>query len=96
MSGRGTGRLKAVTTSGANATVHAGDGATERAGEKEGGKRPLFFGDWVEVGGGGRGEVNGAEGASGLDQLHLFGVVGEKPLRAVGTRQGRSEGERGA
>jgi hypothetical protein len=40
--------------------------------------------------------VNGTEGASGLDQLHQFGVTDEKPLQAVGTRQGRAKGERGA
>ena len=34
-----------------------------------------------------------AEGASGLDQLHQFGVAAEKPLQAVGTRQSRAEGE---
>jgi hypothetical protein len=40
--------------------------------------------------------VNGAEGASGLNQLHRFGDASEKSLQAVGTRQGRSKGERGA
>ena len=38
----------------------------------------------------------GAERASGLDQLHQFGVAGEKPLQAVGTRKSRAKGERGA
>ncbi len=38
--------------------------------------------------------MNGAEGASRLDQIHQFGVAGEKPLRAVGTRQARSKSER--
>jgi hypothetical protein len=37
-----------------------------------------------------------AESASGLDQLHQFGVAGEKPLGTEGTRQSRLEGERGA
>ncbi len=51
MSGGGAGRLEAVTTGGAaNATVHAGGEAAERAGEKEGGERPLLFGDAVKVG----------------------------------------------
>jgi hypothetical protein len=46
------GRFEAVTAGGtANAPVHAGGEATERAGEKEGGGRPLFFGDGVKVGG---------------------------------------------
>ncbi len=51
MSGRGAGRLEVVTAGGAaNATVHAGGEAMERAGKK-GERRPLFFGDGVEVGG---------------------------------------------
>ena len=45
---------------------------------------------------GGGGEVDGAEGASGLDQLHQFGVAGEKPLETVGARQGRAKGKGGA
>ena len=40
--------------------------------------------------------MDGAEGASGLDQLHQFGVAGEKPLQAMRARKGRAEGERGA
>jgi hypothetical protein len=40
--------------------------------------------------------VNGAEGASGLDQLHQLGVAGEKPLGTKGARESRFEGERGA
>ena len=39
--------------------------------------------------------MDGTEGASGLDQLHQFGVAGEKPLQAVGARQGSTKGERG-
>ena len=39
--------------------------------------------------------MDGTDGASGLDQLHQFGVAGEKPLQAVGTREGRTKGERG-
>ncbi len=41
-------------------------------------------------------KVYGKEGASGLDPLHQFGVAGEKPLQAVGARESRAEGERGA
>ena len=94
VSGGGAGRLEAVTPGGtANATVHAGGEATERTGEKEGGDRPLLFGDGVQVGGGGGGEVDGTEGASGLDQLHQFGVAGEKPLKTVGARQCRAKGK---
>ena len=94
MGGGGAGRLEAVTSGGAaNATVYAGGEAAERAGEKEGGDRPLLFGDGVKVGGGGGGEVDGTEGASGLDQLHQFGVAGEKPLKTVGARQGRAKGK---
>ena len=97
MSGGGAGRLEAVTPGGAaNATVHAGGEAAKRAGEKEGGERPLLLRDRVEIGGGGGGEVDGTEGASGLDQLHQFGVAGEKPLRTVGARQGRAKGKGGA
>ena len=40
--------------------------------------------------------MDGTEDASGLDQLHQFGVAGEKPLRVVGARQGGTKGERGA
>ena len=40
--------------------------------------------------------MNGAEGASGLDQLHQFGVAGEKPLGTEETRESRFEGKRGA
>ncbi len=97
MGGGGAGGLEAVTVGGTtNATVHAGGEATERAGEKEGGERPLLFGDGVKIGGGGGGEVDGTEGASGLDQLRQFGVAGEKPLWAVGARQRGTKGERGA
>ena len=50
--GGGAGRLEAVTSGGAaNATVHAGGEAAKRAGEKEGGERPLLLRDRVEVGG---------------------------------------------
>ena len=97
MSGGGAGRLEAVTSGGAaNTTVHAGGEAAKRAGEKEGGRGPLLLGDRVKVGRGGGGKVHRAEGASGLDQLHQFGVAGEKPLQAVRTREGRAKGERGA
>ena len=37
--------------------------------------------------------MDGTEGASGLDQLHQFGVAGEKPLKTVGARQGRAKGK---
>ena len=54
MSGGGARRLKAVTSGGAAyAAVHAGGEAASRAGEEEGGERPLFFGNGVEVGRGG-------------------------------------------
>ena len=97
VSGGGAGRLEAVTSGGAaNAAVNAGGEAAKRAGEKEGGERPLLLRDRVKIGGGGGGEVDGTEGASGLDQLHQFGVAGEKPLKTVGARQSRAEGERGA
>ncbi len=97
MGGRWTRRLELVTSGGAaNPTVNAGGEASAKAGEKEGGKRPLLFGDGIEVGGWGGGEVYGTEGASGFDQLHQFGVAGEKPLQAMRTRKGRAEGERGA
>jgi hypothetical protein len=97
VSGGGAGRLEAVTSGGAaNATVHAGGEAANRAGEKEGGGRPLLLRYRVEVGGGGGGEVDGTEGASGLDQLHQFGVAGEKPLKTVGARQSRAKGKWGA
>ena len=95
--GRGTRRLEPVTSGGAaNATVNAGGEASKRAGEKKGGRGPLLLGDGIEVGWGGGGKVDRAEGASGLNQLHQFGVAGEKPLHAMRTREGRAEGERGA
>jgi hypothetical protein len=52
VSSGGAGRVEAVTAGGAaNATVHAGGEAAERAGEKEGGRGPLLLGDGIEVGG---------------------------------------------
>jgi hypothetical protein len=52
VSGGGAGRLEAVTSGGAaNATFHAGGEAAKRAGEKEGGERPLLLRDRVEIGG---------------------------------------------
>ena len=92
--GRGTRRLEPVTSgSDANTTVNAGGEASKRAGEKKGGRGPLLLGDGIEVGGEGGGKVDRAEGASGLDQLHQFGVAGEKPLKTVGARQGRAKGK---
>ena len=49
--GGGAGRVEAITAGGtANATVHAGGEAAKRAGEKEGGGRPLLLRYRVEVG----------------------------------------------
>ncbi len=63
----GTGKIEATISCGAaNAPVNAGGEATEGAGKKERGKRPLVLWDGIEVGVGG----GGAEGGSGLDQLH--------------------------
>ena len=60
MGGRWTRRLESVTFGGAaNPTVNAGGEASAKAGEKEGGKRPLLFGDGIEVGGWGGGKVYG-------------------------------------
>jgi hypothetical protein len=93
----GRGPLRCLTSGGAaNTTVNAGGEASKRAGEKKGGRGPLLLGDGIEVGWEGGGKVDRAEGASGLDQLHQFGVAGEKPLHAMRTREGRAEGERGA
>jgi hypothetical protein len=39
--------------------------------------------------------VDGSESASGLDQLHQFGVAGEKPLGTKGAGESRLESERG-
>ena len=94
---RGTRRLEPVTSGGAaNTTVNAGGEASKRAVEKKGGRGPLLLGDGIEVGWEGGGKVDRAEGASGLDQLHQFGVAGEKPLETVGARQGRAKGKGGA
>ena len=95
--GRGTRRLEPVTSGGAaNTTVNAGGEASKRAVEKKGGRGPLLLGDGIEVGWEGGGKVDRAEGASGIDQLHQFGVAGEKPLKTVGGRRSGGEGERGA
>ena len=52
VSGGGAGRLEAVTSGGAaNTTVHAGGETAKRAGEKEGGERPLFLRNRVKIGG---------------------------------------------
>ena len=52
MSSGGAGRLEAVPSGGAaNAAVNAGGEAAKRAGEKEGGGRPLLLRDRVKVGG---------------------------------------------
>ena len=97
MGGRGAGRIQTITSGRATyAAVNVGGEGAKRAGDGEGGRRPLLFGDGVEVSGGRGSKVDGTEGASGLDQLHQFGVAGEKPLQAVGTREGRTKGERGA
>ncbi len=69
--------------------------AAEGSGDEEGGGRPLFFNDGAEIDWRRGGEVNGTEGASGLDQLHQFGVAGEKPLGTKGAGENRLEGERG-
>ena len=95
--GGGARRLKAVTPGGAaNSAINAGGQATVRAWTEEGGGGPLLLGDGVKVGGRGGAEMHRAESTSGLDQLHQFGVAGEKPLGTEGTRKSRLEGERGA
>ncbi len=70
--------------------------AAEGSGDEKGRVRPLFLNHGVEVGGKGGSEVNGAEGASGLDQLHQLGVAGEKPLGTKGAKEGRFKCEGGA
>jgi hypothetical protein len=63
--GRGARRLESVTSGGvANPTVNAGGEASARAGVKEGGKRPLLFGDGIEVGGWGGGDEVGTNTAA--------------------------------
>jgi hypothetical protein len=56
----------------------------------EGGRRSLLLWDGIEVGALGGGKVYRAEGASGLDQLHQFGVAGEQPLQGDENQRGRS------
>ncbi len=92
--GRGARGFEYVAPGGAtHPAVNAGcEEASVGAWKEKGGRRPFFLGDKVKVGGWGGGKVYGAEGASGLDQLHQFGVAGEKPLQAVRTREGRAEG----
>ena len=95
--GEGAGRLKAITPSRtAYAAVNVRGEGAEGARDGEGRRGPLFLWDGVEVSGGCVSEVDGTEGASGLDQLHQFGVAGEKPLQVVRAREGRTEGERRA
>ncbi len=97
MGGGGARRLKAFTSGGAaNSAIDAGGEALIRAWDEEGGRGPLIFGDGVKVGGRGGAEMHRAESASGLDQLHQFGVAGEKPLGTDGTRQSGLEGEKAA
>ncbi len=85
-----------VTSGGAaNSAFDARCEASVRAWYEEGGRGPLLFGDEVKVGEGGGAEMHRAESTSGPDQLHQFGVAGEKPLGTEGTRQSRLEGERG-
>jgi hypothetical protein len=100
MGGGGNEGLEAVATSRAS---HAPVGdrqhereAAEGAGDEEGGGRPLLLNDGIKLSRGRRGKVDGAESASGLDQLHQFGVAGEKPLGTEGTGESRLESERGA
>ncbi len=67
----GARRLKAVTSGGAaNAAIDAGDDASVRTWDEEGGRGPLLFGDGVKVGGRGGAEMHRAESARCLDQLH--------------------------
>ncbi len=74
--------------SAANATVHAGGEATERAGEKEGGKSPLFFGDGVEVSGGGGDEVGGTEGVDNTAETVPPDSSSTRPCRREWGRDG--------
>ena len=95
--GGGNRGLETVATGRAShAPVDPRSEATERAGNEEGGGRPLLLDHRVEVSGRRGGKVNGTEGASGLDQLHQFGVAGEKPLGTEGAGESRLESERGA
>jgi hypothetical protein len=92
--GGGAGGLKAITPSrAAYAAVNVRGEGAEGSRYREGRREPFVFWDGVEVSGGGGSEVDGTEGASGLDQLHQFGVAGEKPLKTVRAREGRMEGE---
>jgi hypothetical protein len=96
--GGGAGRLKTITPSRtAYAAVNVRGEGAEWARDVERRRGPLFLWDGVEVGGGEEAKCTGQRvRMSGLDQLHQFGVAGEKPLQAMRTRKGRAEGERGA
>ncbi len=97
MGGGGARGFKAVATCGAtHPSIDAGCEASVGAWEEHGGGRPLLFGDGVKIGGRGGAEKHRAQGASCLDQLHQFGVAGEKPLGTEGNRESRFEGKRGA
>ena len=53
MGGRGAGRIKAITSGGAaDAAIDVGGEGAKRAGDGEGRRRPLLFGNGVEVSGG--------------------------------------------
>ena len=94
MSGGGAGRLEAVTSGGAaNAAVNAGGEATKRAGEKEGGRRPLLLGDRVEVGRGREGKVDGAEGSGSFNELNKLVVTTLEPLETVRASESRTKSE---
>ncbi len=95
--GGGNGGLETVATGRASpAPVDPRREAVEGVGDEEGGGRPLLLNDGIKVGWGRGGKVDGAESASGLDQLHQFGVAGEKPLGTEGAGESRLESERGA
>ncbi len=60
----------------------------------EGEWRPLFLGDRIVVGGGGRGKVDGAYSSGGGNELNKLVVTSLKPLRSVRAGKSRFKGER--
>jgi len=92
--GRAGGKETISARSPANSAVDTCEGRAEGAGLKEGEGGPFFLGDRIIVGGGGRGKVDGTEGAGSGNELDKLVVAALEPLRAVRASESGLEGER--
>jgi hypothetical protein len=94
MGGWGTGRGETVTTRcSADASINTCGERAVGAGLKEGGRRPLLLGDRVEVGRGGEGKVDGAEGSGSFNELNKLVVTTLEPLETVRASESRTKSE---